>query len=132
MTKISNYQLNTHYTALKQLPNLYSTSLYVPSQSIPAGALGRVLGTASVTVPVGVYVENILMRQSLDGDVNHVGAEIGSLLSNYCNIYISFDHVDNSHYELRVLVNNNETRAVNVPAFTASAFVRLATAPFSA
>lgn len=131
MTRISNYQVNTHYTALKQLPNLYSASLQVSAQSIPAATLGRVLGTASVTVPAGVYTENILLRSSLDGNINHIGAEIGSVLSNYCNIYISFDRVDNSHYELRVLANNNESSAVNVPAFTVSAFLRLAMAPFS-
>lgn len=130
MTKISNYSINTHYTALKQLPNLYSASLNIASRSIPANTLGLVLGSTSISVPAGVYVENILLRSSLDGNLNHLGAWIGSALSTFCDVYISCDHVDSSHYELRAIANNTETGAVAIPAFTAEAFVRLALAPF--
>lgn len=132
MTKISNYQINTHYTALKQLPDLYSTSLYVSSQSIPAGVLGRILAAATITVPAGVYVENILLRSSLDGGTNHLGAWISRTLSTFCDVYISCDHIDASHYELRAIANNTESHAVSMPSFTAEAFLRLATAPFGA
>lgn len=131
MTKISNYSINTHYTALKQLPNLYSASLNIASRSIPANTLGLVLGSATVSVPVGVYVENILLRSSLDGNVNHLGAWVSSTLSTYCDVYISCDHIDSDHYELRAIANNTESRAIAMPAFTVETFLRLAMAPFS-
>lgn len=131
MTKISNYSINTHYTALKQLPNLYSASLSIPSRSISANSIGIALGSTTIAVPPGVYVENILLRSSLDGNINHIGAEIGAAISTLCDVYISCDHTDSGHYELRALVNNTETTAITVPAFTAEVFMRLAEAPFS-
>lgn len=131
MTKISNYSINTHYTALKQLPDLYSASLNIASRSIPANTLGLVLGSANITVPAGVYTENILTRCSLDGNIYRFSAEVSSVISTLCFVYVAIEHTDSSHYVLRAVANNTDTKAVTIPAFTAEAFMRLAVAPFS-
>lgn len=131
MTRISNYAVNTHYTALKQLPNSYSMKLSVSSQSIPANTLGRVLGSATVDVPAGVYVENIVIRSSLDGGINHLRSETGEILGQYGLLTISCTHIKSDRYELRAIANNTGSTAVSIPAFTTEAFIRLAMAPFS-
>ena len=131
MTKISNYAINTHYTALKQLPDLYSMRLNVPAQSIPPNTLGRVLASTTVNVPAGVYTENIVIRSSLDGNINHIRSEMGEIFEQWLLLTISCTHVESDRYELRAVVNNTGNTTVLLPAFTAEAFLRLAIAPFS-
>lgn len=131
MTKISNYAINTHYTALKQLPDLYSMRMSIASQSIPANTLGRVLGSTTVNVPAGVYVENIVIRSSLDGNINHIRSEMGEIFGQYGLLTISCTHIESGRYELRAVANNTGSTAVSIPAFTAEVFIRLAMAPFN-
>ena len=106
MTKISNYHLNTHFTALKQLPTLYQGKLQIAARNVPANTLGLVLGNTKITVPAGIYVENIILRVSLDGGVNHLSPQIMHALGEQGYFYTAVNQINNSEYELIAKMEN--------------------------
>lgn len=128
MAKISNYRINTHFTALKQLPNSYSTSFTISGSY--GNVLGQLLGSAIINVPSGVYVETPLLRCSIDGNVNHLAPEFGYTLNNYSDIYFSINQINSSQYQVRAILNNTSGSTVTIPVSTVTAILRLATAPF--
>lgn len=128
MARISNYRINTHFTALKQLPNKYSTSFTISGSY--GNVLGHELGSAIINVPSGVYVETPLLRCSIDGNINHLSNEFGYTLNNYSDIYFSINQINSSQYRVRALLNNTSGTTVTVPYSTVTAILRLATAPF--
>lgn len=130
MTKISNYHLNTHFTALKQLPTLYQGKLQIAARNVPANTLGLVLGNTKITVPAGIYVENIILRVSLDGGVNHLSPQIMHALGEQGYFYTAVNQINNSEYELIAKMENYSNSTLSLPACTVEAFLRLAVAPF--
>ena len=131
MTKISNYHLNTHFTALKQLPTLYQGKLQIAARNVPANTLGLVLGNTKITVPAGIYVDNIILRVSLDGGVNHLSPQIMHALGEQGYFYTAVNQINNSEYELIAKMENYSNSTLSLPACTVEAFLRLAVAPFS-
>lgn len=130
MTKISNFRLNTHYTALKQLPETYSASFRIGGTY--GNGLGRVLGSQIITVPAGVYVETPLLRCGLDGGINHLSHSIAFTVGTYGTVYIAVTHVSPTQYKLEAILNNTDSASVTVPNATVELKLRLSTAPFDA
>lgn len=128
MAKISNFRINTHYTALKQLPHTYKASFNI-SGTYGYG-IGIALGSATITVPSDIYVETPLLRFSLDGGLNHLSSEIAFILDTYATVYISLDHISGSQYRLVATLNNTSNTSVTVPSGSVEAKLALATAPF--
>lgn len=128
MTEISNYRVNTHYTALKQLPRIYGTSFNIGGTY--GYGLGQLLGSATIDVPPGVYVETPLIRCGLDGRVNHLSSEIAFVVNNYGTVYISLTHISDSQYELKAILNNTGDATVAVPSSVVETLLALSTAPF--
>ena len=128
MAKISNFRINTHYTALKQLPTIYKANFYISGTY--GYTLGTVLGSTTITVPSGVYVETPLLRCGLDGGVNHLSPEIGFVLGNFATVYISVTHISSTQYRLTAILNNTDTANITVPNSNVELFLALSTAPF--
>lgn len=129
MVKISDFGINTHYTALKQLPDKYSTSFRIGGSY--GYVLGQELGSAIINVPAGAYVEIPLLRCSIDGNINHLSHEFVYLVNNYCDIYFSINQISTGQYRVRSMLNNTSSTTVAIPSSTVEAVLRLATAPFN-
>lgn len=128
MAKISNFRLNTHFTALRQLPDKYQASFNIGGSY--GYVLGQVLGSAIITVPAGAYVETPLLRCSIDGNINHLAHEFGYTLNTLSDIYFSINQISSNQYQVRALLNNTSSSTVTVPSSTVTAILRLADAPF--
>lgn len=130
MAKISNYQLNTHFTALKQLPNQYTATITFGGTY--GYVLGQVLASTTINVPAGAYVETALMRSSIDGNINYLAHEFAYNINEYAFINFSLYQTSSSTYQLRaVLTNTNTGSTVTIPSNTLTATLRLAIAPFN-
>lgn len=129
MAKISNFGINTHFTALKQLPDVYTASFNISGSY--GYVIGQLLGSAYINAPSGVYVETMLLRCTIDGSINHLAPEFGYTLSNYSDIYFSVNQISSSRYEVKAILNNTSSSTVTVPSSTVTAILRLATAPFT-
>lgn len=128
MAIIEKYQLNTHFTALKQLPDAYSATISFGGSY--GYSIARVLAITTITVPAGSYVEISLMRSSIDGSTNWLTHEFVYNLNSYAYIVFSLNQTSASTYELKVaLTNTSET--VIIPQSTLTAILRLATSPFA-
>lgn len=130
MTKISNFYLNTHFTALKQLPEAYKGRLSLGATTLSPLELGRTLGTTNIRVPAGIYVETILLRCGLDGNKNHLTPQFRVNLDDKAEVYISINQTANDNYELVATANNFVEESVTIPASTIEAVLRLAISPF--
>lgn len=130
MTVISNFRLNTHFTALKQLPASYSGGFNIATRSIPAYQLGTLLGSTVINVPAGVYVENIITRTSMDGNKNHLTPQFFIAPEDRGYFYVAVNQIANDKYELTARIDNFSNSPLNIPASTVSALLRLAIAPF--
>ncbi len=128
MTKINNFRLNTHFTALGQINQAFRGSISFPGRSY-GFILGQTLARTTITVPSGIYVENVLIRTSLDNNINHIYHDLTISLSALAYINIAINQISNNTYELVALFSNTGD-TVNVPQFTAEAVMRLAVAPF--
>lgn len=128
MTKISNFRLNTHFTALKQINQTFRGTLSFPGRSY-GFILGEVLARTTISVPAGVYVENVLLRTSLDNNINHLAHDLTVSMSSLSFINIAVNQTSNNTYEIVALFSNTGDTVV-VPQFTADVIMRLAIAPF--
>ena len=129
MVKISDFGINTHYTALKQLPNKYSASFIIGGSY--GYVLGQELGSATINVPAGAYVEIPLLRCAIDGNINHLSHEFTYLVNNYSDIYFSINQVSAGQYRVRAILNNTANTTVTIPSSKVEAILRLASAPFN-
>lgn len=132
MTKISNFRINTHFTALKQLPDPYRISLSFAGGSY-GFTLGRVLAQGTVSVKAGAYVENATIKTSYDGDIVHSAHIITISVGGNINqrLVFTLNQVSSAQYSFRVSFTNTTQDTVSLPAFNAEAVLRLATAPFN-
>lgn len=128
MAKISNYRLNTHFTALKQLPDQYQASFTIGGSY--GYVIGQLLGSVVIDVPAGSYVETPLLKSSIDGNINHLAHEFAYTLNTLSDIYFSINQISSSQYQIRALLNNTSNSTVVVPNSTVTAILRLAIAPF--
>lgn len=128
MTKISKFRLNTHFTALKQLPDKYQGSFRIGGSY--GYVIGQTLGSVRITVPAGAYVETQLLRADIDGGINHLAPEFGYTINNYADVYIAVNQVSATQYELKATLNNTSNSTVTVPSGSVTAVLRLAIAPF--
>ncbi len=131
MTKITNYHINTHYTALKQLPETYHGSANISARTLPAHSLGVVLGTINIDVPTGIYVETPLLCCTLDGNKNHLAPEVMYNINDQAQVFVSISQISNSQYQVKVVASSFVDSSVNIPAFTLTALLKLALAPFN-
>lgn len=129
MTKISKYQLNTHFTALKQLPNQYTATISFGGTY--GFVLGQVLASTSISVPAGAYVEMALLRPSIDGNTNYLAHEVTYNINNYAYLVFSLYQTSSSTYQLRAVLTNSDYTTVTIPNSTLTAILRLAQAPFN-
>lgn len=128
MAKISNYQLNTHFTALKQLPDSYTATVRFGGSY--GYALGQTLASAEINVPAGAYIETVLLSTSLDGGTNYLTHETVHNLNNYAYLIFSLYQLNSSTYQLKAALTNTGG-TVAVPSGTLTAMLRLAQAPFN-
>lgn len=134
MTIISNFRVNTRFTALRQLPEAYNLSLNV-SGSYSNGVSDQLIGSASVDVPDGAYIETPLISSTLDGGVNHLSGNaiyIINRISATRSAYITVTLVRSgaAEYQLWARITNSTGQTVTVPSLTINATLRLAIAPF--
>lgn len=130
MAKISNFHINTHFTGLKQLPDVYKAS-FTLSGGTYGMVLGQELGSATINVPAGAYVETPLLCSSIDGNINHLSPEFTYLVNNYADIYFSISQISAGQYRIRAILNNTDTATVTIPSAAVTAILRLAIAPFN-
>lgn len=128
MAQISKYQLNTHFTALKQLPNQYSATISFGGTY--GYVIGQTLASTNINVPAGSYVETALMRSSIDSNTNYLTHEFMHNLSNYAFLVFSLYQTASNNYHLKVALTNTSGN-VTIPPSTLTAILRLAIAPFS-
>ncbi len=128
MAKISNYQINTHFTALRQLPEVYKAHLDIPAKTI-SGTMSELLGETYIDVPGGAYVETVVISTSLDGQ-NHLGHWFYVPIGEWGNINFSVTQANDNRYHFVVRYLGLDTETVDVPRLTANLMLRLATAPF--
>lgn len=131
MTKITNYRINTHYTALKQLPETYRGSAKVSARVLPGHSLGIVLGMINISVPAGIYVETPLLRCTLDGNKNHLAPEAMYNIDDKAQVFVSLSQTSNNVYQVKIVASSFIDSSVNIPAFDLTAILKLALAPFS-
>lgn len=130
MTRISQFNINTHFTALKQRTALYQGNVNVAAQTLPAYTLGKELGSVNISVPAGIYVETILIRTSYDGNINHLTPQVVLNLGDQGYLYISVNQQNNSEYKLEVIADNFSSSPLSLATFSAEALIRLAISPF--
>lgn len=128
MARISNYRINTHFTALKQLPDKYQASFNIGGSY--GYTLSQQIGSAIINVPAGAYVETPILRCGVDGNINHLAHEFVYNLTNYCFLYFALNQITSSQYQLKAAINNTSNDVVTVPSSTVTATLRLAIAPF--
>lgn len=132
MTQINKFSLNTHFTALKQLPQVFTGSLHIPGRTVPANSLGIVLGRTILNVPAGVYVETPLLRCTLDSNINHLRHGVMLALGTQGYFYYSINQINNSQYELIAKMENYSISPLVLSDVDIEVFLRLAIAPFDA
>lgn len=133
MTKISNFRINTHFTALKQLPELYQVSLSF-GRSIASGVSDLELARQYITVPAGAYVETTAISSSLDGYIYHLAHGYTKMLAydsaGSCYVSLGIEQQSASQYFLIARASNKTSSSVVIPSTTVNAYLRLAIAPF--
>lgn len=129
MVQINKFRINTHFTALKQLPQQYKASFQIGGSY--GYTIGQKIGSAIINVPGGSYVETPLIRCSIDDNVNHLAPEFIHYLNNYVLLIFSINQISSSQYELKAVLNNTASANVTVPNSTVTGILRLAIAPFS-
>lgn len=134
MTKISNYRLNTRFTALKQLPDLYEAQMSLSRRTIASGSRDVELGRATISVPAGAYVETPVISSSFDDYVNHLAHGYTQMLSydsvGSCYVAISLEQSQANEYTMVARAGNSMSTSTTIPAATVKAYLRLAIAPF--
>lgn len=128
MAQISKYQLNTHYTALKQLPDQYSITLNFGGTY--GYSLGRVLASGNIYTPAGSYVETALMNFSRE-NVNYLTHSFIYNLNNYAYLVFSLNQISSTTYQAKVVLTNTASSTVTISNSTLRVLLRLAIAPFS-
>lgn len=133
MTQISNFRINTHFTALKQLPDLYQMSISF-GRSIASGTTDLELAREYINVPAGAYVETTLISSSLDGNIYHLAHGDTKIVANdssgACYVTFGIEQQSASQYLLIARASNKTSRTVTIPSTTVNAYLRLAIAPF--
>lgn len=132
MANIRDFQLNTHYTALKQLPDQYVMNTSFGGTY--GTGFGQVIASADVSVPAGSYVENVLLWDSITKQNITTHDNFFSLsdygASGFAYLDINVSQINSSTYRLQVILHC--TQQTTVPQSTARAILRLAQAPFDA
>lgn len=134
MTKISDYRLNTRFTALKQLTDLYETQMSFSSRTIASGSHDIELSRASISVPAGAYVETPVISSSFDNYIYHLAHGYTQRISNdsagSCYVFISLEQSQANEYTLIARASNSTSTSSTIPRATVKAYLRLAIAPF--
>lgn len=128
MTKISNFKINTKFTALKQINKAFVFNISYPGGTL-SKQLNTVIASAFADVPAGAYVEIVSIKSSLDGNTSRLVHEWLVGLDPLTYINFAINQTSNSRYEFTAAFTT-EQASVTVPAFTAQAILRLSEAPF--
>lgn len=130
MTKISNFTLNTHFTGLKQLPQIYEATVSYGGRTVPSGTIAETLFSTKITVPAGVYVEIVALQASIDDNVVHLSHELRHYLSTNTQVYFELTQTNSGEYELAGFITVLEDNPAVLPAGTVKVTLALSTAPF--
>lgn len=130
MANLQHFKLDTHFTALRQLPQRYLANLSVPAMNL-GYTLSRIVGETIINVPNQVYIDNVMLRTSLDGNIYHPDHVINYDVDLLSHINIILTRSSATQYALRAFASTTTSSTVNFPAFTVEALLRLAVAPFS-
>lgn len=134
MVKISDFQVNTHYTGLGQLDQIFTASLNSPARTV-GFTLSELLAEATISVPPGIYVDMGLINCSLD-NINHLSHTVFVVLSStpYVTVYLTLSRNSSTSYRFAAYATCTgwESPSFTIPAFTATAWLKLLTSPFGA
>ena len=130
MVKISNYILNTKFTAPKQDPVVYSGSLNVGQTTINAGSIGQQLASVNITVPSGTQSDIALIYFSTDNRYYTTHSLIKWFDNVNAQLYLNLYRISQTNYVFQAYASNPDSSAYTIPAFSATAWVRLLTSPF--
>lgn len=132
MAKVSNFQINTHYTGLGQLNQSFTGSLNVSSRSI-GFVLGQLLAETTITIPAGIYVDACLIYNSIENKNRLTHGNTIVLSSNpYVTVYLSLNRNTSTTYRFAAYATNTGSSNYTIPSFTANAWIKLLTSPFGA
>lgn len=127
MAKFSRFILNSDYTAIKEKAD-FSVTLNVPQQTV-AGAGGSKLNYVDITVPSGVYIENINIYWSFSGDTVPAPYLTYRDMTAYgwdqVAIFITLYKVNDTTYRLAHFVQNNSPQSITNGPYTITAKAHL-------
>lgn len=119
MAKISRFILNSDYTAVKEKSS-FSDTLTTTSVSVPA--FGSRDFYKDITVPEGVFIENINLTWSISGDTVPSPYYIYNDMTStgQITIYMAIYKISSTKYRLRYFIQNFTDSAQTAGAATLS------------
>lgn len=130
MVRISDYEINSKFTAPRQNPSVYTGTLSVAQTTIASGSIGQQLASTNITVPSGTQSDIALIYFSTDGRYYPTHSLIMSSTTQTASLYINLYRSSQTNYILRAFATNTSSSSWTISAFTATAWIRLITSPF--
>lgn len=130
MANLDHFTLNTTFTALSQLSGTYSASLKIGATSVPPLTFSTLLGSATINVPAGSYNDVAIIYYSRDGQykLTHSFTEIWPSTSH--RVVVGVSRYSATQYRMTAFASNPSSSAQTIPAFTATAWLKLLASPF--
>lgn len=126
--KLNRFLINSDYSAEKQS---HSFTITLPSGSLTVAAGGTTRRYVDITVPSGVYFENVVWTTSLTGSRRYVGPFLEfEPTSMLYTVVFTVEQTSNTNYRLSGWVTNWDSSS-HTYTFSASAKVNLSISPFS-
>ena len=124
MAVYSHFNLNSDYTAIKEVQN-FTITANVPKRSIAAYTTNKYY--VDIEVPQGAFMENITLYWSYSGDTVPCSQLIINENYNYGQMatYIYLYRKDATHYRLEHYVVNTDENAHNAGGYTITAKAHL-------
>lgn len=131
MTQISKFTINTHFTGLKQLPQIYEETATYSGGTFADGTIGQELFSKKITVPAGVYVEIAAIQASIDNNVVHLSHNLRHYVGANSQVYFELTQIAPGQYEFAGFITALDSTPITLPAGTAKVALALSMAPFS-
>lgn len=127
MTKLSNYQLNTDFTAIKTLSTKYTATINIAAGSVS----DRQQWSQEVSIPDGEYTTMSLI--SINGlTYSDIAARnFGGLVIGAVDIYAVFQRISINKMRLLAEADVSGGGSGTVPAIVVSGSMLLSPSPFS-
>ena len=119
MAKMARFILNSDYTAIKEKTS-FSSTLSIPAFTVAAFSSANY--QKDITVPEGVYIENINLTWSYSGDTVPSPYYIYNDMFTYGQlaIYMAIYKINSTTYRLRFYADNVDENSHNIVASTLS------------